>query len=188
MAPGPITDEKLIVAVLDGQTDSFGHLVDRYWNVAIAVAASKVSQISDAEDIAQNSFIKAYHNLNSLRDRTRFAGWLLKIVSQHCSDYHRQNNKTKAVSLTHCQIQIPAPLTSNPGLTDDQKIFVRGAITALAEKYRLVIILRFVGGFNAFQIADQLGENPATIRTRLHRAYNMLAKSLKPLAMEAEIL
>lgn len=188
MADGPINDEKMIISVLNGNTDSFGVLVEKYWHVAVAIAAAKTAQMSDAEDIAQDSFIKAYHNLASLKDRTRFAGWMSKIVSQECVNHFRRNKKANAVSLTQYKMPIPAPITSNPGLSDDQKKYVRHTIAALADKYRLVIILRFIGGFNACQIADQLGENPGTIRTRLHRAYNMLAKSLEPVAVEAEIL
>lgn len=181
------SDEKILSAVLAGDKSEFGVVVQRYWPVAIALATTRVYNSADAEDVAQRSFIKAYINLASLRDKSRFAGWLSKIVIQESADFLRSKKKNKSFSIDEYAGAIAAPLTSNPGLTGPQKIFVRDAVASLSEKYRLVIIMRFIGGFNATQIARQINEKPHTVRVRLHRAYSMLRESLRPLAMEVEI-
>jgi RNA polymerase sigma-70 factor (ECF subfamily) len=187
MADGPKTDENLIAVVLSGDQGCFAGLVEKYWPIAIALATTRVYRTADAEDVAQNSFIKAYHNLHTLRDTSRFGGWLSRIVIQECADHLRSHKNAKLVSIGGHSHAIAAPITSNPGLTTSQKQFVRHAVACLAEKYRIVIVMRFIGGFNATQIATQLGEKPNAVRTRLHRAYKMLKKSLGPLAMEVEI-
>jgi RNA polymerase sigma-70 factor (ECF subfamily) len=187
MAHCQITDENLILATLNGDKTCFASLVDKYWPVTIAVATARVCNIDDAEDIAQNSFIKAYHNLGTLKDKSRFSRWLYKIVIQESVNHLRKRKKSKLVSIGEHALNIPDPVTSNPGLTTPQKQFVRQAVASLAEKYSIVIIMRFIGGFNASQIAEQIGEKPNAVRTRLHRAYKMLKKSLTPLAMEVEI-
>jgi RNA polymerase sigma-70 factor (ECF subfamily) len=187
MAEGPKTDENLIAAVLSGEQICFAGLVEKYWPIAIALATTKVYNTTDAEDVAQNSFIKAYRNLHTLRDTSRFGGWLSRIVSQECADHLRTRKNARHISIGEYSNAIPAPITSNPGLTKSQKQFVRYAVASLAEKYRVVIIMRFIGGFNSTQIATQLGEKPNAVRTRLHRAYKMLKKTLTPLAMEVEI-
>ena len=183
----PENDEKILTLVLNGNKAEFALMVQKYWPVAIALATTKVYNSADAEDVAQKSFIKAYCNLGSLRDRSRFAGWLSKIVIQESADFLRCKKKNKAISIEEFSSVICTPLKSNPGLTSAQKEFVRSAVAGLSEKYRLVIIMRYIAGFNASQIARQIGENPHTVRTCLHRAYNMLRETLRPLAMEVEI-
>ena len=79
-------------------------------------------------------------------------------------------------------------VTANPGLTAMQKQFVRGAVARLAEKYRTIIVMRFIGGLNAREIANQLGKRPGTVRVWLHRAYKILRKSLEPIAEEVQSL
>ena len=73
-------DRQLVRAVLNGETSAFGTIVGRYWNMVVALALSKVSDAAEAEDIAQESFLKAYSQLASLRDPSRLAGWLSKIT------------------------------------------------------------------------------------------------------------
>lgn len=187
MADGPKTDENLITAVLSGEQACFAGLVEKYWPIALALATTRVYRTVDAEDIAQNSFIKAYHNLHTLKEASRFGGWFSRIVIRECADHLRSQKNAKLVPIGEHSHAISAPMTSNPGLSTSQKQFVRHAVARLAEKYRIVIIMRFIGGFNATEIATQLGEKPNAVRTRLHRAYKMLKKSLSPLAMEVEI-
>jgi len=83
-------DRQLIRAALNGETSAFGTIVERYWNMVVALALSKVSDAAEAEDIAQESFLKAYSQLAGLRDPSRFAGWLSKITMQQCSNSLRR--------------------------------------------------------------------------------------------------
>ena len=74
--------------------------------------------------------------------------------------------------------------SANPGLSRDQIDFVRRAVRRLPEKFRTLIILRFVEGMSAVQIARQLGKRPGAIRVRLHRAYKILREDLTPILEE----
>jgi RNA polymerase sigma-70 factor (ECF subfamily) len=76
--------------------------------------------------------------------------------------------------------------SSNPGLNDEQVHFVRKTVSRLPEKFRKVIIMRFVAGFSAAQIAEQLGKRHGTVRVWLHRAYQILRKDLVSLLEEVE--
>lgn len=181
------TDEQLVVGALVGDDDSFAALIDRYWSIAVALSVSRIRDYTQAEDIAQQSFVKAYQNLGKLRDRSRFGGWVSRIVVRECNNHLRRKKTALAFSFTECLKDIPAPVTSNPGLTANQEQFIRSAVSQLANKYRTVIIMRFIGGLNSTQIAVQLGQKPNTIRVRLHRAYKMLKNNLAPIAREVEI-
>jgi RNA polymerase sigma-70 factor (ECF subfamily) len=181
-------DRQLVRAVLDGETSAFGAIVERYWNMVIALALSKTAEPAEAEDIAQESFLKAYSQLASLRDPSRLAGWLSKITMQQCSNSLRRTLRDKrALGYRATPIEAldeqPA-ISANPGLTQNQIQFVRETVRQLPEKFRTLIIMRFVADLSAGQIATQLGKRPGTIRVRLHRAYKLLRKDLAPLLEE----
>lgn len=183
-----IGDGQLILATLSGDKSAFGTIVERHWNMVIALALSKVPNPAEAEDVAQESFLKAYSQLDNLRNPSRFTGWLCKIVSQQCSNIARKKIRhntalsNKAASLEDTEMIIA--YSSNPGLSQDQIQYIRRTVRELPEKFRSLIIMRFVAGLSAVQIAEQLGNRPGTIRVRLHRAYNILRRDLAPLLEE----
>ncbi|MHC4438335.1 MAG: RNA polymerase sigma factor [Planctomycetota bacterium] len=183
-------DRQLVRAALLGETSAFGAIVEKYWNMVVALALSKVSDTAEAEDIAQESFLKAYSQLSSLKDPSRLAGWLSKITMQQCSNSLRRKVRSKRVLGTRTiPIEVlneqPA-IAVNPGLTLNQIQFVRRAVRNLPEKFRTLIIMRFVAGFSTVKIAEQLGKRPGTVRVRLHRAYKLLRKDLTPILEEVE--
>ena len=175
-------DEQLVEATLQGDIASFGIIVERYWNMVIALSLSKIDNAIDAEDIAQESFLKAYSQLHRLRNPSRFAGWLSKIAAQQCVNHIRKNaHKKIASSYTTYDVDASAQAVacnSNPGLTDEQICFVRQTVSRLPEKFHKVIIMRFVAGLSAVQIAKQLGKRHGTVRVWLHRGYQILRKDL----------
>ncbi len=69
------SDEDIIKATLRGDIASFSTIVERYWNMVVALALSRIADPAEAEDIAQESFLKAYSQLHRLRNPLRFAGW-----------------------------------------------------------------------------------------------------------------
>jgi RNA polymerase sigma-70 factor (ECF subfamily) len=183
-------DEQLVLATLRGDVPSFGLLVERYWKMVSALALSRVRDSAQAEDIAQESFLKAYSQLHTLRDPRRFAGWLGKITAQQCTNVIRRGirHRTLLASETGEPMDldtIPA-YSSNPGLTESQIRFVRQTVGRLPEKLQRLIIMRFTTGLSAVQIAEQLGKRPGTVRVWLHRAYKILRSELAPLLEEVE--
>lgn len=181
------SDEQLVAATIRGDTSAFGVIVERYWKMAVAIALSRIDNLVEAEDIAQESFIKAYSQLRSLRDPSRFAGWLSKIVAQQATNLLRKHARTKTVSSELNNLEALAPAftpNGNPGLTNEQTHFVRQTVSRLPEKFQKVIIMRFVAGLSAVQIAKRLGKRHGTVRVWLHRAYQILRKDLAPLLEE----
>jgi len=185
-----IKDEQLIRMVLSGRTAAFGTLVERYWKMAVAIALTRLADPVEAEDVAQESFLKAYCQLHTLRDPARFAGWLSKIAIQQCTDSVRTSARCKtalgckATPLDELEAQSTVP--ANPGLTQSQVHFVRETVRRLPQKFQSLILMRFVAGLSAVQIAEQLGKRPGTVRVWLHRAYKILRKDLAVLLEEVE--
>ena len=183
-------DEQWVLATLQGDVPAFGRLVERHWNMVFALALSRVRDPAEAEDIAQESFLKAYARLGSLRNPSCFPGWLSKITLQQCANVARKGVRSRAVLGSQATplvdvAAIPAR-SSNPGLTEGQIQFVRETVGRLPERFQRLIIMRFMGGLSALQIAEQLGKRPGTVRVWLHRAYKILRKDLAPLLEEVE--
>jgi len=184
-----VSDRDVIAATIQGDTACFGVIVERYWNMVFALALSRVGDPAVAEDVAQESFLKAFSELPSLRNPLRFAGWLSKITLQQCSNIvryrvrHAKSLGCRATSVEDLRDE-PAGAPRNPGLTQDQICFVRRAVSRLPEKFRTLIVMRFVAGLSAVQIAQQLGRRPGVIRVRLHRAYKLLREDLAPVLEE----
>jgi RNA polymerase sigma-70 factor (ECF subfamily) len=184
------SDAALVAAALDGDVSSFGSIVERYWNTAVALALSRIGDPTEAEDIAQESFVKAHSQLYSLRDPSRFAGWFSKIVAQQCTDLLRKKSVKRIISTGETEILevLACGPATNPGLTGEEIHFVRRAMSELPEKFRQVIVMRFIAGFSTEEIAKQLGKRHGTVRVWLHRAYERLRKDLAPLLEEVETL
>jgi len=150
------SDEQLISDTLGGDMRAFGTLVERYWNMVVGLAMSKIGEAAEAEDIAQESFMKAYSQLRSLRQPSRFAGWLSKIAMQQCSNTIRQRIRCKTAlgcsSTGVEEIEAEAAEPGNYRLTACQRYFIRERVQRLPAKFQKLIVMRFVGG--AFCGAD----------------------------------
>ncbi len=190
--PQPVTatDEQLVTAALKGDTPSYGVIVERYWKMAVALALSKINDATEAEDIAQESFIKAYSQLHKLRYPDRFVGWLSKIVTQLCIDHVRKYSRGQSIATLDTKafetLNSGLAFANNPGLDQNQINFVRQTVAKLPDKFKKVVIMRFVAGLTSADIAKQLGKRHGTVRVRLHRAYQILRKELTPVFEEVE--
>ncbi len=179
------TDERLVAGTLDGDKECFGRLVECYWRMAVALALAKVKEPAAAEDIAQESFIRAYSNLGSLRDPSRFAGWLAGIVKQLVADHLRADARRNHVRLTEAAQSVP--VTVNPGPAPDERDRIWNAVAQLPGQSQQVVIMRFVAGLTTKQIARQMSKRPGAIRVRLHRAYKALREALEDLGTEGHM-
>jgi RNA polymerase sigma-70 factor, ECF subfamily len=186
--PTQASDEQVVEAVLKGDASAFGTLVDRHWKTIVAIALSRIADRALAEDVAQDSFLKAYSHLHSLRRPSQFGGWLSKIAIQECANTLRNRIRHRealaSAPVPDQEAQAVGVFASNPGLSESQALFVRQAVSRLPEKSRNVVVMRFVAGLSAVQIAEQLGKRPGTVRVWLHRAYRILRKDLAPLLEE----
>ncbi len=181
-----LNDEQIIEQVLAGQTEDYGELVKRYWKLALAIAYARCQNATVAEDMTQDSFLKAYCNLSTLRNRSKFAGWLTKIVHQECISHHRRKQASTIDSHSLDRLEPVFAVSSNPGLTREQIDFVHRAIGKLPAHMQEIIIMRFVGGLPLKQIAEQIETKYGTVRVWLHRAYKLLKEELAPILKEAQ--
>jgi RNA polymerase sigma factor (sigma-70 family) len=147
-----------------------------------------VHDVQEAEDLTQESFIKAFNSLAQFNEEYAFSTWLYKIASNNCIDYFRKR-KLQTYSLdkpiqykdSEIQQEIPDP-DLNPEksiLADERQTIIQEAIATLPEKYYTAIVLRHNDERSYEEIAEILNLPLGTVKARIFRAREMLNKALK---------
>jgi RNA polymerase sigma-70 factor (ECF subfamily) len=154
--------------------------------LAFRVALSVVRCREDAEDVAQEAFLRAHRSFASLRDRERFRSWLVRTAFRLALDHlrgraRRQRREDTAAS----------PLDAGPTAEDDLarrevQEKVGRAVDALPEKLRIVTVLAAIEGHDLREVARLLALPEGTVKSRLHLARQALSESLRCLATEIE--
>jgi RNA polymerase sigma-70 factor (ECF subfamily) len=181
-------DEAAMIAeILAGQTDAFHELIRPYERSVYLMALSLLRNEAEAEDVAQEAFIKAYRNLGRFRSESRFSTWLIAIALNEARARLRrkQPGLTDSIDDTEGSV-VPAQLTDWREIPSEtlerQEIrsLIRRALTALPLAYREVFVLRELEERNVQETAETLGITVASVKMRLHRARMMLQKQLAP--------
>jgi RNA polymerase sigma-70 factor, ECF subfamily len=177
----------MIEEILAGQTDAFHELIRPYERSVYLMALSLLRNEAEAEDVAQEAFIKAYRNLGRFRSESRFSTWLIAIALNEARARLRrkQPGLTDSIDDTEGSV-VPAQLTDWREIPSEtlerQEIrsLIRRALTALPLAYREVFVLRELEERNVQETAETLGITVGSVKMRLHRARMMLQKQLAP--------
>ncbi len=172
------SDAELVRESLAGDTDAFAALVDRFRRPIYALALQKVHDPADADDVAQETFIKAYRSLHTLRDHERFGSWLYRIALRGAMDWLRLRGRS--VSLPSGLEPFASPFQDSAEVKELVEA-VMNAVGELSDAHRLVVTLRYIHGFSSKEIARHLGESRGAIRSRLFKAAQILRKRLAKL-------
>ena len=177
----------VIQAVLDGDINAYELLVKEYEKNVYNLALRMVGNSEDAADMSQEAFIKAYNSLTSFRGDSKFSVWLYRIVSNVCLDYLRSRGRRQTVSLStenddgeDVEIDI-ADETQSPERLLDRRLTrdaVRRGLAALPPEHRQILLLREIQGLSYDEIADALGIEAGTVKSRIFRARKKLCAFL----------
>ncbi len=175
------TDDELIELIRSGETRFFAALVERYQNPVYGMALRFVRGTADAEDVAQEAFLRAYRGLGAFKGDARFSTWLYRITWNLCTDWLRRNRKPGRASralddtaeVADGRVDLEAGL-----LAAEERRKVRQALDELAERYRTVLVLMYYQKMPCDQIASILELPVKTVETRLYRARKYLRRSL----------
>ena len=184
-------DVQLIQRVLDGDDTAFSALVKKYQRSVHALAWRKVGDFHIAEDITQETFLKAYQRLSTLKEPQSFASWLYVITANHCKAWLRKK-RTWIQSLedtSRAQLEKATYsghiIAENERMTaETQREVVKKLLAKLQESDRTVITLYYLGGMTYDEISSFLGVSVGAIKSRLHRARQRLKKE-EPMIREA---
>ncbi|HEV2462721.1 MAG TPA: sigma-70 family RNA polymerase sigma factor [Acidobacteriaceae bacterium] len=183
-------EARKIASILAGNTHEFHELIRPYERGAYVMALSMLKNEADAEDVAQEAFLKAYRGLRSFRAEAKFSTWLMSIVLNEARNRLRRKNAVQMESLDEppgTETRISPTLLRDwreiPSETLERmevRSMLRDAVSALSPIYREVLLLRDVEEMSVGESAEALGISQAAVKVRLHRARLMLQKRLAP--------
>ena len=184
-----IEDLSLARQAAAGNDDAFSVIVDRYSRLVYNVALRSVSSPEDAADISQDTFLKAWRSIGSFRGDCALSTWLCRIALNCCCDHARSAKRHRVLSRTVQEdedetkvLDIPdTDVTAMPEeeLTRQTEIdAVRAAIDALPEDQKMIITMRDITGLSYAEIAEALGLEMGTVKSRINRARGNVKKFL----------
>jgi RNA polymerase sigma-70 factor (ECF subfamily) len=171
-------ERQLIQESAQGNEDAFRQLVERYHRLVMHVAYRSMGDMSLAEDVAQEAFIKVFRGLPTFRPEKPFVHWLHRVVANSVTDALRR--KKPIVSLDGA-IEPPADTAADPAEIADQHAVqqaIREAIMKLPPRYREIIILQLIHELSYEQIASVLKLPLGTVQWRLNMAKRLLRQQL----------
>lgn len=177
-------EESLLIArVQRGDQNAFAQLVEMYQTPVYNLAYRMLNNANDAEDAAQETFLRAYSQLKTFHaDRAqRFATWLLSICAHHCIDRLRRR---KFLWLSLEDDALEESLASDAPEPDDSALRAENAreiaqsLERLAPAYRLVVVLKYWHEQSVEEIARTTGDSASAVKVKLYRARKMLAREM----------
>jgi RNA polymerase sigma-70 factor (ECF subfamily) len=181
-SPEMAEDVRLVHRTLDGDQKAFTTLVEKYKDPVYNVAYRMLGNATEAEDVAQEAFVRAYTQLRTYKDTHRFSTWLLSITS-HLSIDQLRRRRFLALPLENVPfLEWIADLGAGPeqaavqGETSDE---MQQLLQHLPPKYRAVLVLRYWHDLSYEEIAGALHLTPALVKARLHRARELVARRMR---------
>jgi len=171
-------EEIWVKAALAGDKHSFSRLVEAYQRPVFNLAYRMLGNPDEAEDAAQETFLRAYARLRQYDDSHKFSTWILSIANHHCIDRLRKR-RTKYVSiddnpvLENLEEDSPQPEPSLLG--QEQTVELQALLNQLEPDYRTPLILRYWEDYSYEDIATSMGLTVSAVKSRLFRARKQMA-------------
>jgi RNA polymerase sigma-70 factor (ECF subfamily) len=184
-----LDDAALVALVRGGQQAAFRHIMQRCNQRLFRVARSVLGEDAEAEDVLQESYLRAYRKLDTFRGESSLLTWLTSIVLNEARGRLRKRHNMVGLEKidespmdTHQIVQFPSRFGSEDPAVSAARTQIRHllehAIDALPPAFRTVYMLREVEECSVEETATQLAIKPETVKTRLHRARRLLRHSL----------
>jgi RNA polymerase sigma-70 factor (ECF subfamily) len=173
----PLEDHELVVRAKQGDVNAYSELVARYQEVAFRVAYHIAGVAADAEEAAQDAFIKAYYALNRFRDGAAFRPWLLRIVANEARNRRSSSARRTGLALRAAEARASGDTALSPEVLVEaraQRAELLDAVHHLGEPDQLVLIYRYFLDLSEEEMAAALDCARGTVKSRLSRALDRL--------------
>ncbi len=177
-----MSDTELVELVLAGDQNAFAELVERYKDAVQNLSYRMLSNTTEAEDVTQETFVRAYTQLATYKPVHKFSTWLLSIASHLAIDQLRRRRFLTLPLEDVPFLEWVADFGAGPeetALEGEQQDEIQAYLKRLPSKYRAVIVLRYWYDFSYEEIASALNLTSALVKARLHRARELLARYMK---------
>ncbi|MBB6454003.1 RNA polymerase sigma-70 factor (ECF subfamily) [Salirhabdus euzebyi] len=179
-----------IKQVKKGDQSAFEEVVNFYQNKVFQICYRMLGNIHEAEDIAQEAFIRAYTNIHSFDETRKFSTWLYRIATNLSIDRIRKKKPdyfldaevpgTEGLTM-YSQLSTDEPLPEDEVESLELQSYIQKQVMTLPEKYRSVITLRYIDDLSLLEISEILDMPMGTVKTRIHRGREALRKKLQDL-------
>ncbi|MCB9030315.1 MAG: sigma-70 family RNA polymerase sigma factor [Deltaproteobacteria bacterium] len=190
---GEEPEKTLVARATNGDRDAFRILVEKYQSRIYSMVYGIVRSKEDAEDLVQESFVKAYFSLKKFRGDSSFYTWLYRIAYNMTIDFKRKMGRRDGV-ISDVEDDVALAIQSsgleqgssqNPLDVVQRKqtaAMINQALSTLSEEHRVAVTLREIDGLSYSEIADVLGVSKGTVMSRIHYAKKGLQKALAEIA------
>ena len=184
----PLEEHDLTERARRGDVAAYESLVRLHQQAAFRTAYAVLGDAAEAEDAAQEGFVKAFYALDRFRAGSRFAPWLLRIVANEARNRRRAGGRRyflheRAARLEAVGAELPSPESALLRAEADGELIA--ALNSLSEMDRLVITYRYFLEMSESETAEALECAAGTVKSRLHRALRRLREQLNGTALEA---
>ncbi len=178
------SDEHLLQLALEGDGACFGELAERWQRRIFSFVCRYVGNVEEAQDLTQDTFAKAYQNLDRLTDPSRFSSWLYKIALNECRMRFRRRRNVSHVSLSgedeNEGIDIVDAVTPERRLADKEKSqALRRAFDALPEEQRSVILMKEYQNLKFHEISEIMNVPLSTVKSRMYLGLKTLRRLME---------
>lgn len=193
-------DGDVVQAVVDGDTEAFRTLVERHKRRLYAVILKLVGDEDLAEELAQESFVKAYGAISGFRRDSSFGTWLVQIGIHTARDHLRRAKRQRDRAIIsidalrdthgHSLELVDESRAADPGAeveAREERELMRHALDRLPDEYREVLVLKHFEGWSYEQIADLTGDSIGTLKVRAYRARQLLREHVADLGWSSSI-
>ncbi|NER12199.1 sigma-70 family RNA polymerase sigma factor [Leptobacterium flavescens] len=175
-------DHYYINRVLEGEVNAFSFLVEKYQNMVFTIALKLMKEREEAEDVAQEAFIKCFQSLKKFKGQSKFSTWLYRISYNHCLD--KLKEKKRYVRSDHIdevnESQIDAETDAFYALEQkERKEYIEKALKKLSEDDQLLMTLYYYEELSLKEISEITGIKANNIKIKLYRSRNKLLSLLK---------
>ncbi len=180
-----IEERDLIQKILSGDSETYAEIVRAHQAKVLGLCMSLLGNATQAEDAAQEIFIKAYRSLRSFRGDSVFSTWLYRIAANHCKDLLRKRSREETESLDALieesgdGIQVSFKPSFDPSAATGTADLLERLLSSLSPEERLILTLREVQGLNYKEISDTLKCSLDAVKARLRRARQTLEQKVR---------
>ncbi len=176
------TDEYYIREILRGDSGSFSILVEKYCHLAFSLSMKLLNQREEAEEAAQDSFIKAYNSLKSFQNNSSFKTWFFRIVyNTSISRLRKRKNaevRLEEVTISDYEIQATESAVDQLNLEDRQKYLGIG-LSRLDEEEQALLTMYYYDDFSMEEISVVTGLTVSNVKVKIHRSRKRLLRELR---------
>lgn len=171
-------EKEIIKRIVSGDSELYRELVDSHRNKVYALTLRILGESGEAEEAAQDSFIKAYQNLNKFNYQSRFSTWLYRIAFNTAISYKRKHRIEKTQYEDSVMNMDSGESTDKHMMQNEQKIYIKKALRQLPDIDRTILTLYYLSDYSIEEVCKATGMKLSAVKVRLFRARKKMADEL----------